>query len=215
MIETLVSSLILFFTLFDLDKTQNRRFSLSFYFNIGLLSRSIPIRSVSRHFTWDDTDMESAALQSSQERTKSLLKSNEEEQKWFNFIHNMLDSNNFTQLDSPKEVNQRLMFDCVNEALSEISKNSTMVAYPRIRACNGLWKQSSSSSNHLSTQVWELLRYWMSNTGSNALEVVDKNVKREVGGSEWDEKSWREMVVVIEEVCDEVLGEFIGEVLAF
>lgn len=183
--------------------------------NSRLVSRSIPIRSVSRHFTWDDTDMESAALQSSQERTKSLLKSNEEEQKWFSFIHNMLDSNNFTQLDSPKEVNQRLMFDCVNEALSEISKNSTMVAYPGIRACNGLWKQSSSSSNHLSTQVWELLRYWMSNTGSNALEVVYKNVKREVGGSEWDEKSWREMVVVIEEVCDEVLGEFIGEVLAF
>ncbi|KAM0945028.1 hypothetical protein DsansV1_C10g0098141 [Dioscorea sansibarensis] len=183
--------------------------------NARLLSRSIPIQSVTRHFTWDDSDMEAAAaLQSSRELITSLPKSNEEEQNWFSFIHNMLVSNNSTQLDSPNEVNLRLMFDCVNEALSEISKNSMMVAYRGVRACNGHWKQCSSSSNHLVTQVWELIRYWISYTGNNALEVVDKKVKREVGGSEWDEKSWREMGVVIEEICDEVLGEFIGEVLA-
>ncbi|KAJ0963661.1 hypothetical protein J5N97_028783 [Dioscorea zingiberensis] len=214
--------------------------------NSRLLSRAIPIQSVSRHLTFEDTDLE-VTLPSSGELCRSLPESNEEEQKWFSFILNLLDGTNsstmFTRwhapdkplhpmlldkfLDGIKEVdcrtgrvNLKLMFDCVNEALSEISQASTMIPYPGARACNELWKHGPSSSNPLATQVCEFLRSLLSYTENHSsgevgtsLEVVDKIVTREVGGSEWDEKTWMAMGVIIEEICTQVLEELIGEVL--
>lgn len=116
--------------------------------------------------------------------------------------------------------NQRLIFDCVNYVLLEISRTAYLGAYPWARACSVSRKKALAGA-FIGDEVQELVSDWF--TGEEKLEpcmidngglVVDRLSRREVGGNGWAESMQSEIDEISKEVGGKVLDELVWEALA-
>ncbi|KAM0845311.1 hypothetical protein ACQ4PT_056470 [Festuca glaucescens] len=205
------------------------------------LSRCLPIGSVARTLSWDDSS-EEAVLCSSKEDCH--------EQEQYEFVEKILSSaglcnettNNifvrWHSLDSPlgpnvldqflerkvedakcreRRSNQRLLVDSVNSALLDIGQCKLWGAYP----CTGpvVNTQHVAAGDELVAEAtWKLVRCWLSDEETctvNGLDsvgaAVDWVVGREIEGRGWSETLRLEVNEISKEICGEVLGELVEE----
>ncbi|WOL09930.1 hypothetical protein Cni_G18684 [Canna indica] len=202
------------------------------------LSRALPIESVARTLSWDDTNQEMLSPKPSN-LYRVLSKAEDCEQEYFLFVQKLLSYagleksdmifTGWHSLDSPldpmlldkildlkeeefqcieKRSNLRLLFDCVNSTLLELSCSTLMSIYPWNRVSCGTRVVAHASSS-LAENVWGLARDWF--CGKRKLVfaeiensiVVDGALREEVGGNKWSELIMTEF----EEITKEISGE--------
>jgi len=116
--------------------------------------------------------------------------------------------------------NQRLMFDCINYALLEIGRITYLGAYPWARAYSHIRKKALTRAP-IGDEVWVLISDWFSGEGKlgsgetdNGSLVIDRLLRREVGGSGWAESMQSEIEEISKEIGGKVLDELVAEALA-
>lgn len=116
---------------------------------------------------------------------------------------------------------QRLLFDCINSALLEIGKTAYSSAYPWASSVCGWRRKKSLSSISAGDEVWVLISDWFSSEvkfDAGEIDsynlVVDRLLRREVGGNGWDEAMHSEIEGLGKEITGRVFEELVGEVLA-
>ncbi|TVU48419.1 hypothetical protein EJB05_08055 [Eragrostis curvula] len=205
------------------------------------LSRSLPIGSVARTLSWDD---------SSQEAPLCSTREDSHEQEQYEFIEKIMASAGFcdekTQdifvrwhsLDRPldpavldqllerkvedakcreRRSNQRLLIDSVNAALLDIGQSKLWGAYP----CTGRHANAQRVATCdvlLTDEAWRLVKSWLFDDekhitcgGDNAGFAADWVVGKEIHGKGWSEMLRLEVDEISEEICGEVLSELVGE----
>ncbi|KAG8073432.1 hypothetical protein GUJ93_ZPchr0006g42717 [Zizania palustris] len=203
------------------------------------LSRSLPIGSIARTLSWDD---------SSQEATLCSSKGDNHEQEQHEFIEKILSSAGFGDektsdifvrwhtLDFPlgtalydqflerkvedakgreRRSNQRLLIDSVSAALLDIGQSKLWGAYPCTEP------QSVATGDVLVVdEVWRLVKGWLSDDDGeehmvNAIDNVglaaDWVVGREIQGRAWPETRRLEVDEISKEICGEIMAELVGE----
>lgn len=114
---------------------------------------------------------------------------------------------------------QRLIFDCVNSAMLEIGWTAYLGACPWARACSV--RKTALSGASIGDEVQELISDWFSREGklepgeiNNGGLVVDRLLRREVGGDGWAKSMESEIDEIGGEICGKVLDELVREALA-
>lgn len=205
------------------------------------LSRCLPIGSVARTLSWDDSSEEEAAPCSSKEDSH--------EQEQYEFVEKILSSaglcneatsNIFARwhsLDSPLAPNvpnqflerkvedakcrerrssQRLLIDSVNAALLDIGHSKLWGAYP----CTGPIANVSQRDEPVADAAWRLVKGWLSegeavdNGPDNVGVAADRVVGEEIEGRGWSEMLRLEVDGMTKEICGDVLGEVVEEALS-
>ncbi|KAG8095700.1 hypothetical protein GUJ93_ZPchr0013g34792 [Zizania palustris] len=203
------------------------------------LSKSLPIGSVARNLSWDD---------SSQEATLCSAKGDSHEQEQHEFIEKILSSAGFGDnktsnilvrwhsLDFPlgttlygqflerkaedakcreRRSNQRLLTDSVNAALLDIGQSKLWGAYP----CTDP-QRIATGDVLVADEVWRLVKGWLSdNDGEeHMVNAVDHPglaagwvVGREIQGRAWPDTLRLEVDEISKEICGEVMAELVGE----
>ncbi|KAL5209084.1 hypothetical protein ABZP36_004707 [Zizania latifolia] len=203
------------------------------------LSRSLPIGSVARTLSWDD---------SSQEATLCSAKGDSHEQEQHEFIEKILSSAGFGDdktsdifvrwhsLDFPlgttvygqflerkvedakcreRRSNQRLLIDSVNAALLDIGQSKLWGAYPCTEP-----QRIATGDVLVADEVWRLVKGWLSdNDGEeymvNAVDhpglAADWVVGREIQGRAWPDTLRLEVDEISKEICGKVMAELVGE----
>lgn len=203
------------------------------------LSRCLPIGSVARTLSWDDSSEEAAPCSSKEEDSH--------EQEQYEFVEKILSSaglcneatsNIFARwhsLDSPlapnvpdqflerkvedakcreRRSNQRLLIDSVNAALLDIGQSKLWCAYP----CAGPIV-NAQRDEPVADAAWRLVKGWLSDDEtSNGLDNVgvaaDRVVSEEIEGRGWSEMLRLEVDDMTKEICGDVLGEVVEEALS-
>ena len=206
------------------------------------LSRCLPIGSVARTLSWDDSSEEAAAPCSSKEEDCH-------EQEQHEFVQKILSSAGlgdhaasdiflrWHSLDSPlgpdvpdrflerkvedakcreRRSNQRLLIDSVNAALLHIGQSRLWGAYscagPILNARRGV-----SGDETVADAAWKLVKGWLSGEETcvdNVGVEADRVVGREIEGRGWSETLRLEVDAISREICGEVLGEAVDEALS-
>lgn len=205
------------------------------------LSRCLPIGSVARTLSWDDSSEEEAVPCSSKEDSH--------EQEQYEFVEKILSSaglcneatsNVFARwhsLDSPLAPNvpdqflerkvedakcrerrssQRLLIDSVNAALLDIGHSKLWGAYP----CTGPIANVSQRDEPVADAAWRLVKGWLSdgeavNNGPDNVGVAaDRVVGEEIEGRGWSEMLRLEVDDMTKEICGDVLSEVVEEALS-
>jgi len=117
--------------------------------------------------------------------------------------------------------NQTLMFDCINYAFLEIGRVTYLDAYPWARAYDHTQKKASAGSSPMGDEVWVLISDWFSGEGKlrsgetdNSGLVVDRLLRKEVGGNGWAESMQSEIDEISKEIEGKVFDELVAEALA-
>ncbi|KAG2713758.1 hypothetical protein I3760_04G190700 [Carya illinoinensis] len=118
--------------------------------------------------------------------------------------------------------NWKLIFDCVNAALMEITGYGSTDKYPMGRPCNGANSRLlESASPMLVDWVWNQMQEWISSEGrcdlwdgedSNSL-VVERLVRKEVVGKGWEGILRLEIYNIGKEIVGKLLEELVAEAL--
>ncbi|KAL5218391.1 hypothetical protein ABZP36_019075 [Zizania latifolia] len=203
------------------------------------LSRSLPIGSIARTLSWDD---------SSQEATLCSSKGDSHEQEQHEFIEKILSSAGFGDektsdifvrwhtLDFPlgtalydqflerkvedakgreRRSNQKLLIDSVSAALLDIGQSKLWGAYPCTEP-----QRVATGDVLVVDEVWRLVKGWLSDDDGeehmvNAMDNVglaaDWVVGREIQGRAWPETRRLEVDEISKEICGEVMAELVGE----
>ena len=209
-----------------------------------------PIASVARTLSWDDTNLEISSLDTSNFATP-LCKANAVEQQRHLFVESILSTagldrnsvfSRWHSVDCPldptmldkfldrreedaksreRRSNQRLMFDCINDALLEIGRVTYLGAYPWAIAYSHTRKNASAGSSPIGDELWVLICDWFAGEGNlgfseidNSGLVVDRLLRREVGGSGWAESMQSEIEEISKEIGGKLLDELVAEALA-
>ncbi|XP_044982917.1 uncharacterized protein LOC123449683 isoform X1 [Hordeum vulgare subsp. vulgare] len=207
------------------------------------LSRCLPIGSVARTLSWDDSSSEEAAPCSSKEEDSH-------EQEQYEFVEKILSSAGLCSvttsdvfarwhsLDSPLAPNvpdqflerkvedakrrerrsgQRLLIDSVNAALLDIGQSTLWSAYP----CAGPVANVSRRDEPVADAAWRLVKGWLSddeasNNGlpGNVGVAADRVVGEEIEGRGWSEMLRLEVDDMTKQICGDVLGEVVEEALS-
>ncbi|XP_062191191.1 uncharacterized protein LOC133894984 isoform X2 [Phragmites australis] len=205
------------------------------------LSRSLPIRSMARTLSWDDSFHEAplcstkgdSHVQEQYEFIEKVLSyagfCNEKTHDIFVRWHSLdcpMDPTVFNQLLERKvedakcrerRSNQRLLIDSVNAALLDIGQNKLWGAYP----CTGRHANAQRVATCdvlVTNEAWRLVKSWLFHDyknivdgGDNAGLVADWVVGREIHGKGWSQMLRLEMDEINKEICGEVLSELVGE----
>lgn len=214
------------------------------YFFLSALSRSSHIESVARSLSWEDTHLEMLYHKSLSLHTLPMI---EDDQEYFTVVRKLLSYagfenwdmifNGWHSLDSPldpilldnfigwreeesteKWSNLRLLFDCVNSALLELSYNTLMSIWPHNRACCQAQINAHTCSS-LADVVWDKIKDWFySNRANlfaetNGILVLDTPLRKEVGGISWAKTTMVEIEEITKEISGEVLEDLLSEAL--
>ena len=208
------------------------------------LSRCLPIGSVARTLSWDDSSEEEAAPCSSKEEDSH-------EQEQYEFVEKILSSaglcteaasNVFARwhsLDSPLAPNvpdqflerkvedakcrerrssQRLLIDSVNAALLDIGQSKLWRAYPC--TAGPIVVNVSQRDEPVGDAAWRLVKGWLSDDEAgnglpdNVGAAADRVVGEEIEGRGWSEMLRMEVDDMTKEICGDVLGEVVEEALS-
>ncbi|OEL27394.1 hypothetical protein BAE44_0011587 [Dichanthelium oligosanthes] len=205
------------------------------------LSRSLPIGSIARTLSWDDASQEASLCctkgdiheQEQYEFVEKILTSvgfcNEKAQDIFVLWHSLdcpLDPIVFDQLLERKvedakcrerRSNQRLLIDSVNAALLDIGQSKLWGAYPCTARCSNA-PRVATCDVLVTDEAWRLVKSWLSDDeneitslGDNAGLAADWVVGKEIHGKGWSEMLRLEVDEISKEICEDVLGELVGE----
>lgn len=116
--------------------------------------------------------------------------------------------------------NQRLYFDCVNDALKDICSCALINAYPW-SITTGRTQKLVKTNKTVTDEVWCRLRDCFSekencnpSNGDISKRYLDCLVKKEVAGSGLAQSMWLEMEELTREIGEEVLEELFDDTLA-
>lgn len=204
------------------------------------LSRCLPIGSVARTLSWDDSSEEAVLCSSSKEDCH--------DQEQYEFVEKILSSaglhhettgNIFVRwhsLNNPlgpnvldqflerkvedakcreRRSNQRLLIDSVNSALLDIGQSKLWSAYP----CTGpiVNAQRVSSGDELvADAAWKLVRGWLSDEETCMVNGSDNvgTAADWVVGREIEGRGWSETLrLEVDEISKEICGEVLGELV--
>ncbi|CAL9780776.1 unnamed protein product [Musa acuminata subsp. burmannicoides] len=211
-----------------------------------LISRASPIESVARTLSWDDTHLEMRLPEPSSFKVALSKADGADQdhfvfvQKLLSYAGLEKSDMMFTGWHSPdspldpvlldkllglkedesncmeKSPTLRLLFDCVNLALLEVSWSTLMSVYPWNRASCGA-QVNACASSALSEDVWSLVRDWSSGNGTVVFTendigslVVDRVLRTEAGGNRWVELN-RIVEEIAKEITGDVLKDLVGE----
>ncbi|CAD5164025.1 unnamed protein product [Musa acuminata subsp. malaccensis] len=215
-----------------------------------LLSRASPIESVARSLSWDDAHLGTLSPRPSNLYKASSKADHTDQdyfvfvQNLLYFAGLEKSDMIFTgwhSLDSPldpmlldkflgwkeeeprcteKSSTLRLLFDCVNSALEEVSWTTLTSLYLWNGASCGS-RINAGASSTLSEAVWSLMRDWYSGNGISVFAETDNNslgvdraLRREVEGNKWVESIRIEVEEITGEISGEVLKDLVVEALA-
>ncbi|XP_074582341.1 uncharacterized protein LOC141838691 isoform X2 [Curcuma longa] len=208
------------------------------------LSRSSHIESVARSLSWEDAHLE---MLYHKPLSLHTLPMTEDHQEYFAVVWKLLSYAGFEEwdmifngwhsLDSPldpilldnfinwqeeesteKRSNLRLLFDCVNSALLELSRNTLMSIWPHNRACRQA-QLNAHTCFSLADVVWDIIRDWFYSNQTNlfaetnSILVVDTTLRKEVGGISWAKTTMVEIEELTKEISGEVLEDLLSEAL--
>ncbi|KAG6519531.1 hypothetical protein ZIOFF_023025 [Zingiber officinale] len=208
------------------------------------LSRSSHIESIARSLSWEDTHLEMLYHKPSSLHTLPMT---EDDQECFAVVWKLLSYAGFEEwdmifngwhsLDSPldpilldnfinwreeesmeKRSNLRLIFDCVNSALLELSCNTLMSIWPHNRTCRQAQLNAHTCSS-LADVVWDIIRDWFYSNKTNlfaetnGILVVDTTLRKEVGRFSWAKTTMVEIEELTKEISGEVLEDLLSEAL--
>ncbi|RZS05721.1 hypothetical protein BHM03_00036265 [Ensete ventricosum] len=204
-------------------------------------SMASPIESVARTLSWDDTHLEMPLPEPSSFQV-ALLNADGADQDHFIFVQKLLSYAGleksdmmFTGWHSPEspldpvlldkflglkedesKCTLRLLFDCVNLALIEVSWSTLMSVYPWNRASCGA-QVNACASSALSEDVWDLVRDWSSGNRTVVFTendigslVVDRVLRTEAGRHRCVESN-RIVEEIAKEITGDVLKDLVGE----
>lgn len=213
------------------------------YLFLSALSRSSHIESIARSLSWEDTHLEMLYHKPSSLHTLPMT---EDDQECFAVVWKLLSYAGFEEwdtifngwhsLDSPldpilldnfinwreeesmeKRSNLRLIFDCVNSALLELSCNTLMSIWPHNRTCRQA--QLNAHTCSLADVVWDIIRDWFYSNQTNlfaetnGILVVDTTLRKEVGRFSWAKTTMVEIEELTKEISGEVLEDLLSEAL--
>ncbi|WOL19275.1 hypothetical protein Cni_G28073 [Canna indica] len=114
---------------------------------------------------------------------------------------------------------RKLLFDSINAALFDISQSELLAAYPWGRPRHEL-KENDTAGTKVSEEVWANIKKGLagnkcvpSDPGYSSIEV-DRLAKEEITGRQFDETRWLEMCEFSKEIAENVLKEFVEELLS-
>lgn len=202
------------------------------------LSRCLPIGSVARTLSFDD---------SSEEAVPRSSKEDCHEQEQYEFVEKILFSAGFCNkqtndifvqwhsLDCPlgpdvvdqflerkvedeRRSNQRLLIDSVNAALLDIGQSRLWCAYPCTWPIVNARRVASRDDELVADEAWKLVKGWllddeahMVNGLDNVGVAADWVVGREIEGRGWPKTLRLEVDEISKEICGEVLSELVEE----
>lgn len=212
----------------------------------SVISRASPIESVARTLSWDDTHLEMRLPEPSSFKVALSKADGADQdhfvfvQKLLSYAGLEKSDMMFTGWHSPdspldpvlldkllglkedeskcmdKGPTLRLLFDCVNLALLEVSWSTLMSVYPWNRASCGA-QINACASSALSEEVWGLVRDWSSGNRTVVFTendigslVVDRVLRTEAGGNRWVELN-RIVEEIAKEITGDVLKDLVGE----
>uniref|UniRef100_A0A0E0GGN4 DUF4378 domain-containing protein n=1 Tax=Oryza nivara TaxID=4536 RepID=A0A0E0GGN4_ORYNI len=206
------------------------------------LSRSLPIGSIARTLSWDD---------SSQEATLCSAKGDSHEQDQHEFVEKILSSVGFNNektsdifvrwhshdfplgtgvLDQflerkvedakcrERRSNQRLLIDSVNAALLDIGQSKLWGAYPCTDPQVNNARRVATGEVLVVDEVWRLVKGWLSDDdGEKHMVNAEDNaglVADWVVGKEIQGRSWPEALrLEVDEISTEICGEVLDELV--
>ncbi|XP_015689761.2 uncharacterized protein LOC102706550 [Oryza brachyantha] len=206
------------------------------------LSRSLPIGSIARTLSWDD---------SSQEATLCSAKGDSCEQDQYEFIEKIISSAGFgnekisnifvrwhshdfplgaTVLDQflerkvedakcrERRSNQRLLIDSVNAALLDIGQSKLWGAYPCMERHVNNAQRVATCHMLVADEVWRLVKGWLSDDAGNKymVNVVDNAglVADWVVDKEIQGRSWPEALrLEVDEISKEICRDVLDELV--
>ncbi|XP_021301705.1 uncharacterized protein LOC110429684 isoform X1 [Sorghum bicolor] len=205
------------------------------------LSRSLPIGSIARTLSWDDASQEAPLCstkgdnleQEQYEFVEKTLTSagfcNEKVQDIFVRWHSLDCPLNPAVLDQllerkvedakcrERRSNQRLLIDSVNAALLDIGQSKLWGAYP----CTARHSNAPGVATCdvlVTDEAWRLVKSWLfddendiAGLGDYPGLAADWVVGKEINGKGWPEMLRLEVDEISKEICEEVLGELVGE----
>ncbi|KAG6509992.1 hypothetical protein ZIOFF_028000 [Zingiber officinale] len=133
-------------------------------------------------------------------------------------LDNFIDGREKGSKNMGKRSNLRLLFDSVNSALLELSCNTLMSIQLHNRLCSEA--QINAHACSLAEVVWATIRAWFSgnqanmSAETNSILVVDRTLRKEVGGNCWDKTAMIEVEEITKEVSVEMLEDLLSEALA-
>uniref|UniRef100_A0A0D9VPG4 DUF4378 domain-containing protein n=1 Tax=Leersia perrieri TaxID=77586 RepID=A0A0D9VPG4_9ORYZ len=206
------------------------------------LSRSLPIGSIARTLSWDD---------SSQEATLCSAKGDSHEQEQYEFIEKILSTAGFSKentndifvgwhshdfplgtdvLDQflerkvedakcrERRSNQKLLIDSVNAALLDIGQSKLWGAYPCTDPHVNNAQRISTGDVLVVDEIWRLVKGWLSDDDGekhmvNAMDNASL-VADWVVGKEIQGRSWPETLrLEVDEISKEICGEVLDELV--
>lgn len=203
------------------------------------LSRSPPIGSISRSFSWDSSQFETTSPNSL--RLSRFFSKADEEQYNFTYIKKLvafskleegkpwyssempLNPSSFYEISGCKfdvsKLKDRLLFDSVNEALKEIGNSTELELYPWSRVSHLDTKEPRTELEaSLSNEVCSVVRKWCTtfvspggyNCGNHEIDLV---AKKEVSGAKLEKDLLFEIFDLNKEICGSILGGEIEELI--
>ncbi|KAJ1279984.1 hypothetical protein BS78_04G197400 [Paspalum vaginatum] len=208
------------------------------------ISTSSAIKTVTRFLSWDDIASESQSL--CNPRLTSLLSDvDDDESEWHVLVQNIMSSaglgssqssmvfsgwhlpdhpldpvlcNKVSELQE-KSSYRRLLFDCVNVALVEISENALLSAFLWSERHSRTWRHTSFPPD-LNLEVWSILKDWIYgaqmfvvSSRDNTGIILDRIVKQDVEGRAWMNMMMTQVVDITEQLEGGVLEELVEEVV--
>jgi hypothetical protein len=115
---------------------------------------------------------------------------------------------------------QRLLFDAVNEALTELASMAELTAYPWGRSCSLEHRDcKNGSSNSAAEEIWRVIRNWSILEKYPPGEAIERNIllemilKREVAEAASADTTRLEIFEVNATICAMVLEDLVEEIL--
>ncbi|WVZ73141.1 hypothetical protein U9M48_021486 [Paspalum notatum var. saurae] len=205
------------------------------------LSRSPLIGSFSRSLSWEDPPLE--VMSPNSLRLSRLFSKADEDLDSLTFIQKLVHSCGMDKegciLADPldpdllesfqdyqeegiklgkKRSKQRLLFDAVNEALTELTSMAELAAYPWGRSCSLEHRDcKNGSSNSAAEELWRVIRNWSILEKYPPGEAIERNLllemilKREVAESASADTARLEMFDLNATVCVMVLEDLVEE----
>ena len=207
------------------------------------LSRSPLIGSFSRSLSWEDPPLE--VMSPNSLRLSRLFSKADEDLDSLTFIQKLVHSCSMDRegciLAEPldpkllekfsdyqdegvklgkRRSKQRLLFDAVNEALTELASMAELAAYPWGRSCSSEQRDcKNGSSNSAAEEIWRVIRNWSILEKYPPGEAIERNIllemilKREVAEAASTDTTRLEIFELNATVCTMVLEDLVEETL--
>ncbi|KAL6903539.1 hypothetical protein ACP4OV_004352 [Aristida adscensionis] len=115
--------------------------------------------------------------------------------------------------------NQKLLFDCVNNALIEIGQDALLYTYPWSQTHSLAWRETQNPLNRaLGEEIPRLMRDWLHGSGRFAVNeyddagtMLERMVQEEVEGRGWLKSMRSELDGITEQIARGVLEELVKE----